>query len=347
MDISIAVFGLGIGILVGMTGMGGGALMTPLLILIFGVSPTTAIGTDILYAAITKTVGGWRHYRMKTVNTGLVFWLAVGSVPAAVFGVQLVAWLQRQIGEEKLDSLVYAVLGGTLLMLGVITLLRALILARSINERDSFKIERRHKVAAATIGATTGFVIGVTSAGSGTVVAILLIAVFRLSPKHVVGTDVFHAAIVLWAAGIAHFGHGNVDLALAGNILIGSIPGVLIGASLMGRVPQGKIRVALGIVLALSGLATVQKGDPLVWPIAAVVAGLGFALILMAPRWYDRFRPRHLVEQDAAALAAARAAERGDPPDPGGTGSGDPASGTADPGRDRDATSRETAPDSG
>ena len=294
MDFSIAIafFGLGIGILVGMTGMGGGALMTPLLILLFGVSPTTAIGTDILYAAITKTVGGWRHFRMKTVNMDLVKWLALGSVPAAIFGVELVSLLQDRLGEEKLDSLVYAVLGGTLLMVGVITLFRALILARTISERDDFEMKTRHKVAAVTIGATTGFVIGVTSAGSGTVIAVLLIAVFRLTPKRVVGTDVFHAAIVLWAAGLAHFGHGNVDLGLVGNTLIGSVPGVVIGAALMGRVNQDHIRIALGVVLILSGFFTVQKGDPIVWPIAAVVAGLGFGLILMAPRWFEHFRPK-------------------------------------------------------
>jgi len=301
LDFSIAIlfFGFGIGVLVGMTGMGGGALMTPLLILLFGVSPTTAIGTDILYAAITKTVGGWRHFRMKTVNMGLVFWLAVGSVPAAIFGVQLVAWLQDRLGEDKLDSLVYAVLGGTLLMVGIITLTRALILSKTLNERDDFKIELRHKIAAVTIGATTGFVIGVTSAGSGTVIAVLLIAVFRLTPKRVVGTDVFHAAIVLWAAGLAHFSHGNVDMGLVGNILLGSVPGVVVGAALMNKVNQDSIRIALGIVLILSGFFTVQKGDPVVWPIAAVVAGMGFALILMAPRWYSHFRPPEIAARDA------------------------------------------------
>lgn len=293
MDFSITIvfFGLGIGILVGMTGMGGGALMTPLLILLFGVSPTTAIGTDILYAAITKTVGGWRHLKMKTVNMGLVWWLAAGSVPGAIFGVQLVSILQDRLGEDKLDSLVYAVLGGTLLMVGIITLLRAMILARTIQEREDFELKRRHKVAAVLIGLTTGFVIGVTSAGSGTVVAVLLIAVYRLTPKRVVGTDVVHAAIVLWAAGIAHFGHGNVDLGLVGNILIGSVPGVVIGASLMNRVNQDVVRIGLGLVLILSGILTVQKGDPLVWPIAAAVAGIGFTLILMAPRWYGHYRP--------------------------------------------------------
>jgi uncharacterized membrane protein YfcA len=292
MDPTIILFGLGIGVLVGMTGMGGGSLMTPLLILIFGIQPTTAIGTDIFYSAITKTVGGWRHLRMKTVNLDLVKWLALGSVPAAVTGVALVSVVQAQIGEARLDSLVYAVLGGTLLMVGVVTLARALILRRLVDERDRFQVERRHKVAAVTIGATTGFVIGITSAGSGTVIAILLIAVYRLSPKKVVGTDVFHAAVLLWAAGIAHWVSGNIDFTLAGNILLGSIPGVVIGAALSDRAPQGIIRTALGVVLIGSGIVTIQKGDPNVWPITAAVAGLGLGMILATPRWLHRRRQR-------------------------------------------------------
>jgi uncharacterized membrane protein YfcA len=298
MDPAIVVFGLGIGILVGMTGMGGGSLMTPLLILIFGIQPTTAIGTDIFYSAVTKTVGGWRHFRMKTVNMDLVKWLALGSVPAAIAGVAIVSLLERHIGEDRLDSLVYAVLGGTLLMVGIITLTRALILRDLVDERDRFDVERRHKVAAVVIGATTGFVIGVTSAGSGTVIAILLIAVYRLAPKKVVGTDVFHAAILLWAAGIAHWVGGNVDFALAGNILLGSVPGVVIGAALSDRAPQGFIRTALGVVLVGSGIVTIQKGDPTVWPIAAAVAALGLGAILAAPRILHRRR-----EREAAALA--------------------------------------------
>jgi uncharacterized protein len=298
MDPAIIFFGLGIGILVGMTGMGGGSLMTPLLILIFGIQPTTAIGTDIFYSAVTKTVGGWRHLRMKTVNMELVKWLALGSVPAAVGGVALVSIIENHVGEDRLDSLVYAVLGGTLLMVGIITLARALILRNLVDERDRFEVERRHKVAAVLIGATTGFVIGITSAGSGTVIAILLIAVYRLAPKKVVGTDVFHAAILLWAAGIAHWVGGNVDFTLAGNILIGSVPGVIVGAALSSKAPQGFIRTALGLVLIGSGIVTIQKGDPNVWPIAALVAAIGLGSILAAPRILHKRR-----EREAAQLA--------------------------------------------
>jgi uncharacterized protein len=296
MDPTIIIFGLGIGTLVGMTGMGGGSLMTPMLILVFGIQPTTAIGTDIFYSAITKTVGGWRHLRMKTVNMDLVKWLALGSVPAAVAGVGLISVLERHVGPERLDSLVYAVLGGTLLMVGVVTLARALILRGLVDEREGFEVERRHKVAAVVIGATTGFVIGITSAGSGTVIAILLIAVFRLVPKKVVGTDVFHAAVLLWAAGLAHWVGGNVDFTLAGNILIGSVPGVVIGAALSSRAPQGFIRTALGLVLVASGVVTIQKGDPTVWPIAAGVAALGLGLLIWLPRWYRSRR----AEREAA-----------------------------------------------
>ena len=297
MDPAIIIFGFGIGALVGMTGMGGGTLMTPLLILLFGVKPVTAIGTDIFYAAVTKTVGGWRHLRMGTVNIKLSLWLAAGSVPASVLGVWAIAILQSRVGEEKLDSIVYALLGGMLLMVGLITLARALILSDLIEEREDFELKRRHKIAAVAIGVITGFIIGITSAGSGTVIAILLIAVFRLAPRKVVGTDVFHAAILLWAAGIAHWVGGNVDFVLAGNILLGSIPGVIVGSHFAARAPVGFLRTALGVVLVASGVVTVQKGDPLVWPIAAAVAGIGLGLLIWFPRWWGKRRAEREAEE--------------------------------------------------
>ena len=127
MDPALIVFGLGIGLLVGMTGMGGASLMTPLLILVFGISPVTAIGTDIFYAAVTKTVGGYQHLKLKTVHRGLAFWLAVGSVPSAIAGVYVIELLQRSYGDD-LDKLVLGMLGGALLVVGIATLLRSLFL---------------------------------------------------------------------------------------------------------------------------------------------------------------------------------------------------------------------------
>jgi uncharacterized membrane protein YfcA len=160
MDPLLIVFGFGIGLLVGMTGMGGGSLMTPLLILAFGTAPVTAVGSDIAYAAITKTVGGWRHLKLKTVNLGLSFWLAVGSVPSAIAGVWVIELLRRRYG-DSLDDLVLTMLAIALIIVGTIVLVRSLFISKMVNgERESFELERRHKVAAVVIGATTGFVIG-------------------------------------------------------------------------------------------------------------------------------------------------------------------------------------------
>jgi len=276
MDPAIIFFGFGVGFLVGLTGMGGGSLMTPLLILVFGIKPVTAIGTDIFYAAITKTAGGWRHLKLKTVNLGLTFWMAVGSVPSAIAGVWVLDILKRELGDD-LDETVFALLAACLLVVGAMTLLRSLFLADKIQERDDFEMHTRHKIAAAGIGATTGFLIGLSSAGSGTVIAIMLIAVFRLSPRRVVGTDVLHAAILLWAAGIAHVVGGNVDFGLAGNILLGSVPGVIIGSNLSVRWPQGVLRTTLGLILIAAGVALLNKANTELVPIAVAVAALLFA----------------------------------------------------------------------
>ncbi len=273
MDPAIVLFGFGVGFLVGLTGMGGGSLMTPLLILVFGVKPVTAIGTDIFYAAVTKTAGGWRHLKLKTVNMPLSYWMAAGSVPSAIAGVWLLDYLQRKLGSE-LDETVFAILAASLMVVGAATLLRGFMLADKIEEREDFEIHRRHKIAAIGIGATTGLVIGLSSAGSGTLIAIMLIAVFRLTPQRVVGTDVFHAAILLWAAGIAHIFSGNVDFLLAGNILLGSVPGVIIGSNMSVKWPQGMLRTALGIILVAAGVAILQKANTDLVPYVMAAATL-------------------------------------------------------------------------
>ena len=148
-------------------------------------------------------------------------------------------------------------------MVGIATLLRSLFLAGVIQERSAMHLYRRHIIAAVVTGIVTGFVIGLTSAGSGTLIAIALIAIFRLTPQRVVGTDVFHAAVLLWAAGLAHWLGGNVDFLLAGTILVGSVPGVVVGTNLSVKAPQKLLRYALAVVLIASGTTLITKeGSP-------------------------------------------------------------------------------------
>jgi len=257
-DPALVAFGLGVGILVGMTGIGGGSLMTPMLILVFGVTPTTAIGTDLAYAAVTKTVGGYKHWKQRTVDLTLSTWMAIGSVPAAVFGVYMLTLLKDWLG-DNFDDGVIVLLAGALLLTGTATLVRALLKKMQARERDTIDMERRHKVAAVLLGLSVGFVLGVTSAGSGALIAVGLIMLFRLSPQRVVGTDVFHAAILLWAAGLSHVVAGNVDFGLAGNILVGSVPGVWLGSHWSVRVDPAILRVTLAVVLIGAGLALLIK----------------------------------------------------------------------------------------
>jgi uncharacterized membrane protein YfcA len=268
-DFALVAFGLGVGILVGMTGIGGGSLMTPMLILVFGVTPVTAIGTDLAYAAVTKTVGGYKHLRQKTVDITLSSWMALGSVPAAIGGVYVLTLLEDWLGRDFEDAVI-AILAAALLLTGAATLVRAFLKRMHERERDTIAMERRHKVAAVLLGVIVGFVLGVTSAGSGALIAVGLILLFRLAPQRVVGTDVFHAAILLWAAGLAHVIAGNVDFGLAGTILLGSVPGVWLGSHWSVRVEPGVLRTTLAVVLIGAGLALLIKAG-LDIPIAVLV----------------------------------------------------------------------------
>jgi uncharacterized membrane protein YfcA len=307
MNPAIILFGLGVGMLVGATGMGGGSLMTPLLILLFGINPVVAVGTDLAYGAVTKTLGGFRHLKAGTVQLGLVGWLALGSCPGSLAGVWLLDRLRDAFG-DSFDTFMLVSIAAALLLIGALILWRALSSAAyAQRERPDFRIERRHKVAAVALGAFVGFVLGITSAGSGTLISIGLIVGFRLTPRRVVGTDVVHAAILLWVAALAHLVSGNIDFGLMGTILIGSLPGVWIGTALAVRLPERGLRPALGIVLVTSGLALIGKAGVDVPAAALVVVPIGLGVIAWAVL-------RARGEAAPAAAAVAMTAPASPPP---------------------------------
>jgi uncharacterized membrane protein YfcA len=284
-----------------MTGIGGGSLMTPLLILVFGVHPTTAIGTDLAYGAVTKSVGGYRHFKQRTVDLPLSLWMAVGSVPAAVAGVFTLDRIEQAAGAD-FDDVVLTILAGALFICGITTLARVFMRHLDARERDSVPLERRHKVAAVLLGLGVGFVLGMTSVGSGALIAVGLILVFRLVPNKVVGTDVFHAGILLWAAAIAHTIAGNVDFGLAGTILIGSVPGVWVGSRWSVRVPAGALRPALAVLLIGAGLALLAKADVVAVP-TAVLAAFPVAVGILLGASVVRRRRRAAAARALSSLA--------------------------------------------
>jgi uncharacterized membrane protein YfcA len=279
----LSITGLLIGLLVGMTGMGGGALLTPLLIFMFGFKPTLAVGTDILHGAVFKTFGAVRHRRLGTVHARLTFWMFLGSAPFSLLGVQTAEWIQRSYG-DGVESL-SAKLIGAALILGGLGFLAKTFLRRGVQPDDSpLLLERRDRRIAFALGIAGGFIVGLTSVGSGTFFALVMLLVFPLTAVKIVGTDIFHAAALLWVAGLSHLFHGNVDLAAMGWLLVGSVPGVLIGTRLTVRLPEKTLRVGLAAVLLVSGVKLVDPPGSDALVVAALAAGALAGLIFAVRR---------------------------------------------------------------
>jgi uncharacterized membrane protein YfcA len=301
MDLLIVFFGFAVGILIGLTGVGGGSLMTPLLLIAGGYSPVVTIGTDLAYGAITKTVGGWRHLRAGHVDLRLSWWLAAGSMPGSVLGVIVVNWLHDKYGDDFEPYLLGAV-AVALAFASSATLYRALFRPGLIaKERHAAVLEGRvHLIGTVAIGFVLGFVLGMTSVGSGALVGLVLILLYRLKPRRVVGTDVFHAAVLLWTAGTANLLYGNVDMGLMGTILLGSLPGVWIGTALVPYVPVTGLRYALGIILAAASLGVASKAGADLSP--GILAGVPLALAIFT--WIiHRRHPMPLKDHPAEARA--------------------------------------------
>jgi uncharacterized membrane protein YfcA len=250
MDLMNTVAGFGVGAMVGMTGVGGGALMTPILVLLFGVAPAAAVGTDLWFASITKMVGGTMHHRHDGVDWQVLRRLALGSLPAAA---ATLVWLHLTgIGQMKHGLIMHAL--GWVLILTALAMLfrkRTHAIGQSLRERapDSFK--RAQPILTVVAGAVLGFLVTLTSVGAGALGTVMLLYLypFRMTPGRLVGTDIVHAIPLTLLAGAGHLAMGNVNLTLLGNLLLGSIPGVLLGALLSTKVPQGVLRGAIATVL--------------------------------------------------------------------------------------------------
>ena len=260
MDWKLSLAGLLIGLLVGATGMGGGSLMTPLLVLLFGFKPTVAIGTDIVHGAIFKSFGGVQHRRLGHVHARLTAWMLIGSAPFSILGVALV-------------------------LCGIGFLVKSYL--HSEHADRPFILRNRDRVIAVTLGVVGGFIVGLTSVGSGTLFGLVMLIAFPLTAAKIVGTDIFHAAVLLAVAGAGHLVAGNVDLAATGWLLIGSVPGVLLGGHVTVRVPDRALRVALAATLTLAGVKLIDfpGADGVLVAGAGLAVGAGlFALVRAATR---------------------------------------------------------------
>jgi hypothetical protein len=283
------IAGAAVGVLVGMTGMGGGSLMTPMLILIFGFDAKTAVGTDILHGAVFKSFGAWRHRQLGNVHVPLALWMLAGSAPLSLVGVQIASSFS-----DSTQSSMSKIVGATLIAGGFGFFIKTFVHGKTV-ETD-LHLDRNQKAWAIGIGAVFGFVVGLTSVGSGTFFGLAMLLLFPLTARRIVGTDMLHAAALLWVAGAGHLLHGNVDLHAIGWLLIGSIPGVLLGSHLSIRVPEQALRIAFAFVLVLSGIKLVEF--PAATTIIEVGGGIG---ILVIAAWSVReVRHRRVLAENAA-----------------------------------------------
>ena len=294
MDWEFVLTGLFTGVLVGMTGMGGGSLMTPILVFLFGIPPTTAIGTDIAHGAAFKTVGAVQHRRMGNVRARLAGLMLIGSAPMSLLGVWVGVQLTDRYGDD-VESVMGQVLGGALLFGAVGLVAKSLVRTEAVG-RGRWKFSRRDMVAAVVIGAFGGFIVGLTSVGSGVFFGLTLLIVFPLRAHKVVGTDIFHAAALLYVAGAAHWAAGNVDFGILGWLLLGSIPGVLLGGRLTLSIPEHSLRLLLAGVLGLAGVKLLDVPGSEAIILVVLSAGMLALLVFIGRQGWVRVQQRRTEE---------------------------------------------------
>lgn len=277
LDLWMSLAGLIVGVIVGLTGMGGGALMTPILVILFGVQPLAAVSSDLVAAVVMKPIGGGIHFRKGTVHFGLVRWLALGSVPSAFVGSYI-------ISRVHVEDTIKTLLGAILLVAAAAMVAKAVLSARRSGglEGEAATALQVKRSATLAVGIVGGLVVGMTSVGSGSLMIVVLMMIYpRLAMKELVGTDLVQAVPLVLSAAIGHAIFGDLQWAITGSLLLGSIPGVIIGANLSARSRDAYIRPVLISVLTLSALKllNVSNGWLLFVAIASGVLTLGYLVV--------------------------------------------------------------------
>jgi uncharacterized membrane protein YfcA len=253
-DPMLVLAGLITGVMVGLTGMGGGALMTPMLVILFGVNPLTAVGSDLVVSLFMKPVGGLVHVRHGTVRWDIVRWLAAGSVVGAFGG----AFLLDRIGADQVGPLLRHAIGVALLATAATMALRPYLQRNSVTDPDAHE-HRVRPLLTLVIGLVGGVLVGMTSVGSGSLIVVLLLLAYpALSSAELVGTDLVQAIPLVASAALGHYFFGDISFGLVGSLLIGAIPGAFIGAQFSARAPSSVVRPALFVILFSTGLKLVQ-----------------------------------------------------------------------------------------
>jgi uncharacterized membrane protein YfcA len=297
-DLGLVLGGLGVGFVVGLTGMGGGALMTPLLVLVFGVDPLTAVSSDLVASLVMKPFGAGVHARRGTVNLHLVKWLCLGSVPCAFAGVLVL----NAIGGEDVADKVKVVLGVALLVAAASMVVRQRIMrSRQVLPIAGAQHDVKVRVVPTVlIGVVGGFIVGMTSVGSGSLMIVMLLLLYpTLSASQLVGTDLVQAIPLVGAAALGHILFGDFELGLTTWLLVGAIPGVYLGARVSSRAADHVIRPVLVFVLVLSGAKLLGAPDVVILVMFAV-AVLGVAVVAIRSRLR---RPSLDASTEAAAAA--------------------------------------------
>jgi len=253
-----AALGMFVGFLIGLTGMGGGAMMTPLLLWTGWAAPTMAVGTDLVWNALTKIVGAAVHYRHNNVNLQLVWRLAAGSIPGALLGLYLLALLKKSAGVAYVDHLIIRMLGVTLMLVAVGIIFKSYFHRRPTSASRSATPENLRGWHVPLLGFVVGVLVSFTSVGSGSLIVTTLLLMFpgeRLN--RLVGSDVFHGVLIVGVAALGHWHLGDVNLPLVCGLLLGSIPGVWLGGFVASRIPEGTLRPAVATLLFVTGVKLV------------------------------------------------------------------------------------------